>query len=178
MKKVGQLIVIGAVASLALATVLVGAIHAQSTPLSDAQLTRIRSSCVSVENTLAQLHASDALLRVNRGQIYESMSTKLMVRFNDRADSNHYDISDLLSVTQNYGAALTTFRADYVTYEQQLATAIATNCTKQPQAFYDAISLARTLRSQVHADVTRLNEYISDYDNVFNVFVDTEVTGK
>lgn len=178
MKKVVKLIMIGAVASFVFTAILFGTTHAQSATLSDAQISRIRSSCVNVENTLTQLHASDALLRVNRGQIYESMSTKLMLRFNDRASSNHYDISDLLSVTQNYGAALTTFRTDYVTYEQQLATAIATNCTKQPQAFYDAISLARTLRSQVHADVSKLNEYISDYDNVFNVFVDTEVTGK
>lgn len=167
-----------AVISVLCAVAFIGTIHAQSASMSDGQIARIRASCVGAKSTLAQLHASDALLRVNRGQIYESMSTKLMSRFNDRASSNHYDISGLLSATQNYGTMLTTFRADYQTYEEQLSNALNIDCTKEPVAFYDAVSLARTLRSQVHVDVTRLHQYIDDYDTVLNVFINSEVTGK
>lgn len=172
-------IVLGAFASVICAIALIGTIHAQSAaPMTDAQIARIRLNCVSAKNTVAQLHASDALLRVNRGQIYESMTTKLMKPFNDRASSNHFDTSGLTLAIQNYDSMLTTFRTDYQSYEEQLSNALNIDCSKEPVAFYDAVSLARTLRSQVHVDVTRLNQYIDDYDTVLNVFINTEVAGK
>lgn len=173
-----KFIVISALASVVCAVALIGTIHAQSAPMTDAQIARIRLNCVSAKNTVEQLHASDALLRVNRGQIYESMTTKLMAPFNDRANSNHYDINGLTLAIQNYNSMLTTFRTDYQSYEEQLSSALNIDCTKEPVAFYDAVSLARTLRSQVHADVTHLNQYIDDYDTVLNVFISTEVAGK
>lgn len=173
-----KLVSLGILASAFCAVALIGTIHAQSAPMTDAQIARIRLNCVSAKNTIAQLHASDALLRVNRGQIYESMTTKLMARFNDRASSNHYDISGLTLAIQNYNAMLTSFRTDYQVYEEQLSSVLNIDCTKEPVAFYDAVSLARTQRSQVHIDITRLNQYIDDYDTVLNVFINSEVTGK
>jgi hypothetical protein len=71
-----------------------------------------------------------------------------------------------------------TFISDYKTYEEQLTTAINTDCQKQPEAFYTAIELARVQRAKVHVDVTKLHQYIDDYDTVLNVFINTEVTGK
>ncbi len=138
--------------------------------MTDEQIARIRSSCVSAKNTLNQLHASDALLRVNRGQLYESMSTKLMARFNSRADSNRFDVKDLTTVSQNYGTALTTFRDDYKSYEVQLATALKISCLKEPVSFYDAVFVARTMRAQVHVDVVKLHQYIDEYKATFDAF--------
>jgi hypothetical protein len=60
-------------------------VSAQS-KLSSTQTKQISDSCLLTKNTLNQLHASDALLRVNRGQIYELMYTKLMSRFNTRIE--------------------------------------------------------------------------------------------
>ena len=145
-------------------------VHAQDTPMTEAQMTRIRSNCISAKNTLTQLHASDALLRVNRGQIYESMTTKLMSRFNSRVDSNHFDASSLISVTQNYATALTNFRNDYQSYEEQLSNALSTDCTKEPVAFYDSVASARSKRTQVHVDVIILHQYIDSYESAFNDF--------
>jgi len=133
-------------------------------------MNRIKSSCVSAKNTLNRLHASDALLRVNRGQIYESMSTKLMTRFNDRAQSNHFDAKSLISATVSYGTALATFRTDYQGYEEQLSNTLRIDCTKEPVAFYDAVASARNKRSQVHDDVTVLHKYIDDYTAAFAQF--------
>jgi hypothetical protein len=101
-----------------------------------------------------------------------------MNRFNDRASSNRLDISGLQSVTQKYDAMTATFSLDYKVYSEQLATAIAIDCNKDPEAFYNAIALARTQRSQVHVGITRLNQYIDDYSTVFAVFVNAEVAGK
>lgn len=138
--------------------------------MTDAQISRIRSNCVSAKNTLNQLHASDALLRVNRGQIYESMTTKLMSRFNSRVDVNNLNSKDLVSVTNAYGGTLGNFRIDYQSYEEQLSTALKIDCTKEPVAFYDAVASARTKRSQVHDDVVALHQFISDYGTTFNTF--------
>jgi hypothetical protein len=157
-------VLLGAVASFSIAS-------AQDTPMTDAQINQIKTSCLSTKDTLAQLHANDALLRVNRGQMYESMATKLMSRFNDRVDSNHLNSKYLASVTQDYNTALTTFRGDYQLYEESLSSALKIDCTKEPVSFYDAVADARTKRAQVHTDVLKLHQYIDQYKTAFDEFV-------
>lgn len=150
--------------------VFISVVSAQNSPMTDEQIGRIRISCVSARNTLNRLHASDALLRVNRGQIYESMTTKLMSRFNNRVDSNRLDGKSLILVAQDYGTALTEFREDYKSYEEQLAAALKIDCSREPVSFYDAVALARTKRTQVHVDVVKLHQYIDDYKAAFVAF--------
>jgi len=134
-----------------------------NTTMSDQQIELIHSNCVPAKNTLSQLHASDALLRVNRGQIYESMSTKLMERFNKRLANNGFSNTNLVNITKSYGQMLDNFRSDYKSYEEQLVLAIEINCSNQPVSFYDAVALARTKRNQVNADVLELSNYINQY---------------
>lgn len=153
-----------------LSSVAFGIVSAQTATMTDAQIAQIRTSCVSAINTLNQLHANDALLRVNQGQVYESMSTKLMSRFNSRVTSNHLDGKDLIAVSQNYDTASTTFRDDYMVYEVQLSSALAIDCSKEPVSFYDAVAAARIKRAQVHADVVSLNHYIDDYSTAVDSF--------
>src|SRR5690606_19742079 len=107
--------------------------------------------------------ASDALLRVNRGQIYESLASKLMDRFNDRLGSNSLDNKAMLTVTGSYRTQLNTFRSDYISYEQKLAAALAIDCTNRPAEFHTTVQEARKLRSTVHSDVVKLHQYIDDY---------------
>lgn len=144
---------------------------AQDTPMTDAQINQIKSSCVGAKTIMAQLHANDALLRVNRGQMYESMTTKLMSRFDDRVDSNHLNSKYLVSVDQDYNDALTSFRNDYQVYEESLSSALKIDCTKEPVSFYDAVADARTKRAQVHNDVVKLNQDIDQYKSTFESFV-------
>jgi hypothetical protein len=139
--------------------------------LSADQNNRIQANCLSIKSSLSQLHASDALLRVNRGQIYESVGTKLMNSFNSRLSNNSLDNKGLVSVANEYQTALTTFRTDYQQYEQQLSATIKIDCTKEPTAFHNALQDARTKRSKVHDDVLRLNQYIDDYRSAVNDFM-------
>lgn len=163
------LAVIGLFAALSFA-VVVGAQTFAVTQLSEEQKTQIKDNCVAVKSTLNQLHASDALLRVNRGQIYESVGAKLMNRFNGRLSSNGLDIKGLSLVSTNYQTALSNFRSDYQSYERQLSTAIAIDCTKDPQAFHLALEDARAKRKVVHDDVVKLHRYIDDYRSAVNDF--------
>lgn len=152
----------------ALCLSLVGvATRAENAVLSDTELNYIKSNCVPAKNTLNQLHASDALLRVNRGQVYESITTKLMQRFAHRVENNKLDASAINAVLANYTAALAAFRADYIVYEQSLTAAIHADCSTNPGDFYIAISEARAHRLVVHSDIERLNNLIDQYQQEF-----------
>lgn len=144
--------------------------NAQEAPITDAQISRIRGSCVTALNTLNQLHASDALLRVNRGQLYESISSKLMTQFNTRVSRTGYDASNLKTITSNYQKQLDTFRTDYQNYEEQLSRTLDVDCSKQPVEFYNDVDQSRADRSKVHDDTTQLNQYISDYQTAVSNF--------
>lgn len=171
MRNVKILAVCGALVAVAIPMVLFVHASAQSTPMTEDQMNRIRTNCVSTKNTLTQLHASDALLRVNRGQIYLSMTTKLMNRFNTRANNNSADVKDLTGVTSSYESTLLNFQNDYKAYEEQLSSVLKIDCSKEPVAFYDAVTRARTKRAQVHNDVLALHQYIDTYKTTFDTFV-------
>ena len=142
----------------------------QSPELTKEQENRISVNCVSMKSTVTQLHATDALLRVNRGQIYESMASNLMERFNSRLGSNSLDNKAMLTVTGSYRSALTKFRTDYISYEQKLSQALRIDCVSQPAAFYSVLQEARALRETVHEDVDRLHQLIDDYRTSVNGF--------
>jgi hypothetical protein len=144
---------------------------ASAEDLTPDQAARVKENCVSIKSSLSQLHASDALLRVNRGQVYESMGTKLMDTFNDRLASNRLDTKAMNTVTTNYRSALTTFRTDYIAYEQKLSETIRIDCATQPNTFHAALEQARTLRAKVHEDVLRLHRLIDDYRNSVSDFL-------
>jgi len=139
--------------------------------LSDDQKARIQANCLSIKGSLNQLHVSDALLRVNRGQIYESIGTKLMNNFNSRLSNNSLDNKGLVSVTDQYQTALATLRADYIAYERQMTTTIGIDCAKDPVGLHDALLSARTKRAVVHDDINRLNQYIDDYRSSVSDFM-------
>lgn len=135
------------------------------------QAQRVKANCVSIKNSLEQLHATDALLRVNRGQVYESVASKLMDKFNDRLGSNQLDNKAMTTVTTNYRTALATFRTDYIAYEQKLSAAIRIDCTTQPNTFHTTVEEARKLRNTVHSDVQKLHRLMKDYHTSVSDFL-------
>ena len=138
--------------------------------LSDQQLQHIKDNCLSAKSSLSQLRVSDALLRVNMGQIYEALSTKLMSGFNGRVSSNGLDNSSLTSVSDDYKTALETFRSDYLSYESQLSDTIGIDCSVQPEVFYNSLVSARLKRQKVYTDVKNLNQYLDDYKSAVTKF--------
>lgn len=150
-------------------TVVVPLASAQAV-LTDDQRQQIRSQCVSIKSGLTQLKVSDALLRVNRGQLYESISAKLMDVFNGRVSGNGLDSRGLLAVTSSYDTALRTFQEAYTTYERQLSSAIAIDCSRDPDAFHAAIATAREDRQAVNEATDRINRLLGDYRSAVNDF--------
>jgi hypothetical protein len=153
-------------------------VHADDTTLmTQAHIDRIRSSCVGAQSTLYQLHASDALLRVNRGQLYESISTKLMEPFDGWLTLNSYNAADLVSVAATYDRELTDFRTDYQVYEEAMSKTLQINCTNQPVEFYDSVTDTRNKRTIVHESALALHQTISDYQATFEAFASKNFSG-
>lgn len=170
MKVRTRLLILGLISASLLSLTALRPVAAE-TVLTSEQRQRIVANCQSIKTTLNQLHASDALLRVNRGQIYEAMSSRLMDNFNARLSNNGQDIKGLLVVTNGYKTALTNFRNDYQSYERQLSSLIRTDCSSDPSGFHSALEEARSKRKQVHSDVIKLRQYISDYRSAANDFL-------
>lgn len=161
-----RLFVVGLILAVGSAMAFLGirGVSAQTT-LTDQQRDLIRANCITIKNTLNQLNASDALLRVNRGQVYESMGSKLMDRFNSRLDGRNLDSRGVVSVTGSYRSSLQDFRANYITYERQLTATLRIDCTTDPDSFHASLLSAREKRALVHEDVNRLHQFIDDYRN-------------
>ena len=140
------------------------AVYAEdATSLTDADLARIRTNCAAVQTTLNRIHESDALARVNLGQQYETISTKLMAPLNSRVALNRLDGVSLTKTTVEFNDKLDEFRTLYQQYEQTLLRAIQIKCEDQPVRFYDTLNLARTHRAAVREAVTSLSKLVSQY---------------
>ncbi len=146
---------------------------ADEPPMTEAHIQHIRNNCSEALSTLNQLHVSDALLRVNRGQLYESMSTKLMEPFDSRLTLNSYNAADLVSLAATYDRELSDFRSNYQQYEESLSNVLQINCQNQPVAFYDGVADARTKRNKVHDSAMALHKTITDYETAFEAFYKT-----
>ena len=145
--------------------------HADETaPMTEAHIARIKNNCSEAQTSLNQLHASDALLRVNRGQLYESISVKLMAPFNSRIALNRLDGADLVSTATDYERELADFRIKYQQYEEAMSQTLRINCTNEPVAFYDSVSDTREKRQKVHDATMTLHRTIADYKAQFESF--------
>lgn len=148
-------------------------VNAVSVPMTEAHIQRIRNNCVEAQSTLNQLHASDGLLRVNRGQLYESMSTKLMAPLNSRITLNKLNGATLVTITATYETQLEDFRVKYQQYEEAMSKTLKMNCKNQPVAFYDSVGDTREKRRLVHDSTLTLQATIQNYKNEFEAFAKT-----
>jgi len=145
-------------------------VKAEDVPMTEAHIERIRSNCIEAQTTLTQLHASDALLRVNRGQLYESISTKLMAPLNSRITLNKLDGGSLVTITATYENQLADFRIKYQQYEESMSKVLKLDCQKQPVAFYDGVGETREKRRLVHDSSVVLQKTIQEYRSEFEAF--------
>lgn len=139
-------------------------------PLSESHKERIVANCTSAKSSLQQLHRSDASLRVNRGQLYEFISTKLMARLNSRLVLNRLDASDLVAAAARYEQSLSYFRTTYQTYEEQLSALLRIDCQRQPEAFYYRALDVRQKRQAVAEVTSEIERYVVEYHQTFERF--------
>lgn len=138
--------------------------------LSEAHLEKIRMNCVEARSTLNRLHASDGLMRVNRGQLYEAISTKLMAPLNSRLVLNRIEPGDLLTLAGTFDQQLKDFRSSYQQYEVAMSRLLVVDCTKEPAQFYTNLIDARLKRQATHDANEALQTTIGDFGREFSTF--------
>lgn len=164
-----------------LAVLLVAPIVAKAEngePLTDTQVAQIRGRCTSIQATLNRIHANDALLRVNQGQLYDKLSTKLMAPLNGRLALNRLNGTDLVRATSNYEVHLASFRSTYQNYEQSLSAVLRSDCENQPTTFYNLLETARANRVKVKKSVNDLERDITSYSKALKEFAKPYNEGK
>jgi hypothetical protein len=167
---VKRIITLAAIFSVIISGASLWQVMAQSTTMTEAHIERIKANCIDAQASLTQLHTSDALLRVNRGRMYESIATKLMVPFNSRVTSNQLDGKSLIDIYTTYEKHLAEFRSNYQSYEQSMSETLRINCQNQPVSFYDKVNATSELRKRVHTSVVALHKAINDYKIAFDAF--------
>lgn len=144
--------------------------NAQTSPMTAAHIDRIRANCIEAQSVLQRVHVSDALLRVNRGQLYEQIATKLMAPLNGRIAFNRLDGSALVATTGDYERQLGQFRSSYQAYEESMSQAINMDCGATPVAFYDKVTEAQDRRKKVNEATVQLQKIINLYEKQFDAF--------
>ena len=160
------------ISALVCAIVISPCVRAEGTSLllNDDQVSAIRANCQEVQSTLTRLHSNDALLRINLAQQYDVIAARLMAPLNSRIALNKLDGLDLAKTTVDYNAERAVFVEAYKVYEQTVTSAIQTNCQDQPVMFYDTVVRAKDLRTQLRNSIQKLNAYIKQYSDQFELF--------
>ena len=165
-----RIIILAAIFSVVLSAASLWQVMAQTTTMTEAHIERIKANCIDAQASLTQLHTSDALLWVNRGRMYETIATKLMVPFNSRVTSDQLDGKSLIEIYTTYEKHLAEFRSNYQSYEQSMSETLRINCQNQPVSFYDKVNATSELRKRVHTSVVALHKAINDYKVAFDAF--------
>ncbi len=145
-------------------------VGAAPVPLTDAKIENIRQNCLSAQVVLQRIQRSDAATRVNRGQVYEVILTRLMSPFNGRLAFNRLDeASTFTATTKKYEQAVDTFKEDYAAYEDSLSNVLKMKCQNQPVTFYDTLTATREARALVAKDIDEISKILQEYNSLVNV---------
>lgn len=130
---------------------------------SSSQLRLVRGQCQSVRSILQRIQHNDALLRVNAGQAYNTISTNLIAKLNSRLALAQIDSSRMVVIARDYEEARKTFTQQYNEYESNLTTLVKTDCADKPDEFYAQLIKTRDARRQVSESVATMGKLAADY---------------
>ena len=131
---------------------------------------KIVRECKNIQNQLGRLRSNDALIRVNLGQNYEVISSRLMANLNTRIVSNKLNGSELVALSAEFSENLEYFRE---IYERDLTKLSHMDCSKAADKFYDQLEIVRYQRSELNFNTTKLHEIAEEYQKALERFEET-----
>ena len=134
-----------------------------STIITPEAIEKIKNRCTENQAALNRLHQTDAFLRINRGELYRTVSDKLMVPLNRRLAANQLDAGSLLTITADYNKEYRTFFNAYIQYDNAMTKLLSIDCTKEPVAFYNALLDAREKRTKLSKSNLAIKELVRQY---------------
>lgn len=123
----------------------------------------VKAQCQSLKVTLRQLHTNDALLRVNVGQTYNTISAQYMARLNSRLVLKKLRSTEVVAITDKFEAQRRVFAERYNEYDSAISKLMAIDCKTQPTDFYAQLVAARDARHKLSSAVGDLNDSLTDY---------------
>lgn len=152
----------------AVITANLGVVRAISVPvmLNNDQIEYIRNNCADTQIVMRNLHATDALARINMVQHYTALSTRMMAPMNSRVALNKLDGVELTKITVSFNEELEHFRSAqglYPDYERTMSNAISMKCYDQPVEFYDNLNLVLKKRAGLRESVDKLKNLLKQY---------------
>ncbi|MBB1555239.1 hypothetical protein HG444_002955 [Candidatus Saccharibacteria bacterium] len=150
------------------ASLLVRSPHAHGLEVSDIpeeKVQAVRQRCTSIQARLTQLHNSDAVTRVNVGQGYDLISSRLMTPFTSRATLTQLDTVDLATSMNKYERARRAFVDTFRRYEENMKELQRIDCEAEPAQFYQKLTVVRELRRDVQDLTHMLNDVTITYRN-------------
>lgn len=141
---------------------------------SDEKAHKIVSECQKIKGQIGKTRSNDALMRVNLGQSYETISDKLMVNLNTRIASNKLNGSKLVEKTAEFNENVIYFRENYQKYEKELTKLSDMKCSDKDIAktFYEQLEKVRYLRSELNYNTTKIAEISKEYKDALREFKD------
>lgn len=137
----------------------------ENVPLAPEKLDEIKATCVGAQVILQKIQYNDAANRVNRGQTYESLVTRMMIPMNGRSAVNGLSSSaaTLAGITTRYQQKLDDFKDDYENYDDALTATLRVKCQQKPADFYNNLVEARKQRSGLAQDIAELDQLVGEY---------------
>lgn len=151
-------------------TIMVASTSRAELVVSKAQINAIKEHCVANQASLNQLHQTDAFLRIDRGNLYKTISDKLMVPLNRRIAANGLDGGLLVATTAQFNNEYKRFYAKYISYDTAISNLLSIDCTREPVSFYDALVKAREARTELNSSTQRLVDLARQYKTQFDTF--------
>ncbi|MDO4870501.1 MAG: hypothetical protein Q3996_00160 [Candidatus Saccharibacteria bacterium] len=139
---------------------------AEENSIDDQLVNNVKTNCNQIKIRLRQLQVSDALSRVNYGQIYESINLNVITPSNTRLVTNGIKPVDLIVLSSDYDRNLNQFRRNYLVYEEKLSILVKNDCQSDPRGFYQKLTEVRQLRQQNAALLKQVDSLARQYQTM------------
>ena len=131
--------------------------------LTETQKAAIVDHCELIKEDLVQVQRLDSRARVYIGRYYETILSKFMTPLNLRLVENNISDTRLIESQTGFAERRQKFVTDYIAYQQSLEELIATNCSTEPQLFYDRLTEVREKREKVNQDTQKARKLITGH---------------
>lgn len=131
-------------------------------------IANIKANCFKNLASLRQLHQTDAFLRNDRGELYQTISNKLMTPLNQRLVENELDGSLLVATAASFNRKYRNFYKDYVEYDNAMSGLLEVDCSDEPVTFYTSLLETRKKRAELDKSDQALVSYVVQYKKQFD----------
>lgn len=130
----------------------------RATTLTPEQSDAIVQNCSDMKQSLVKLQVVDSRTRIYLGSAYEAIAGRFITPLNLRLVKNGLPSDELFRIQNEFTVAQTAFRSNYVDYMREMDNLVATDCSTNPQGFYDQLEVVRRRREDLRKSTEKLTD--------------------